>query len=73
LRQARALRLRCVFACTTQERVGAFFERQGFEPISPDELPARKWRHYDQRRRRRVHCYRRELPARRRRKSPVPE
>ncbi|MBS1106884.1 MAG: N-acetylglutamate synthase [Deltaproteobacteria bacterium] len=73
LRQARALRFRSIFACTTQERVAAFFERQGFEPISPDELPARKWRRYDQRRRRRVQCYRRELPVRRRRKAPAPE
>jgi N-acetylglutamate synthase-like GNAT family acetyltransferase len=73
LRQARTLRFRSVFACTTQERVGAFFERQGFEPISPDELPARKWRRYDQRRRRRVQCYRRELPVRRRRKPPAAE
>lgn len=66
LRQARALRLRCVFACTTQERVGAFFERQGFEPIAVEDLPARKWRGYDRRRRRRVLCYKRDLPARRR-------
>ena len=66
LRQARSLRLRWVFACTTQERVGAFFERQGFEPISTEDLPARKWRGYDRRRRRHVLCFKRDLPARRR-------
>jgi N-acetylglutamate synthase-like GNAT family acetyltransferase len=68
LRQARGLRMRWVFACTTHETVAAFFERQGFEEVSPDELPARKWQRYDQRRRRRVRCFRRELAVRRRRK-----
>jgi N-acetylglutamate synthase-like GNAT family acetyltransferase len=73
LRQARALRLRWVFACTTQDRVGAFFERQGFEAIPLEDLPARKWSRYDQRRRRQLLCYRRELAARRRRKSAAAE
>jgi len=65
LRQARGLRLRWVFACTTQPRVGAFFEHQGFEAVDADELPARKWRGYDRRRRRRVLCYRREIRRKR--------
>ena len=64
LRRARALRLHWVFACTTQERVGTFFERQGFEVAAPDELPARKWRGYDRGRRRRLRCYRRAVRAR---------
>jgi amino-acid N-acetyltransferase len=68
LRLARESRLRWVFACTTQERVGAFFERHGFEPVPWDELPARKWRGYDRRRRRRLICQRREV---RRRRSPA--
>jgi N-acetylglutamate synthase-like GNAT family acetyltransferase len=72
LRQARALRLRSVFACTTQERVGTFFLRQGFERVAPEAVPARKWRRYDRRRRRRIHCYRRDLGARRRR-APAAE
>ncbi len=71
LRQARALRMRWVFACTTQDRVGSFFERQGFEEMPADDVPERKWRRYDRHRRRRVRCYRRELPVRRRRK-PMP-
>ncbi|RIL05305.1 MAG: hypothetical protein DCC71_10850 [Proteobacteria bacterium] len=69
LRQARAMRLRSVFACTTRDRVGLFFERQGFERVSADDLPASKWRRYDRRRRRRLQCYRRELPTRRRRRA----
>jgi len=69
LRRARAQKLRVVFGVTTQPRVGAFFERLGFEPASADELPPSRWRGYDRRRRGRLHCYRRELrrtPARRR-------
>jgi len=50
-----------VFACTISERVGAFFERNGFRPVAPDDLPAAKWRDYDPERRHRVHCYRRDL------------
>ena len=64
LRRARALRLRSVFACTTQERVGAFFLRQGFEVAAPGDLPARKWRGYDRLRRRRLRCYRRAVGRR---------
>ena len=66
LRQARESRMRWVFACTTQERVGAFFERQGFERVDADELPVRKWRRYDRRRRRRILCFKRDLARRRR-------
>jgi amino-acid N-acetyltransferase len=52
-----------VFACTVSERVGAFFERNAFRGVVPDELPAEKWRDYDPERRARVRCYRRELGA----------
>ena len=47
-----------VYACTTSERVGAFFERHAFRLVSPDELPGSKWRGYDPERRDRVLCYR---------------
>lgn len=69
LRRARAQKLRVVFGVTTQPRVGAFFERLGFEPGRAEDLPASRWRGYDRRRRGRLLCYRRELrrrPARRR-------
>jgi N-acetylglutamate synthase-like GNAT family acetyltransferase len=68
LRRARAQKLRQVFACTTQPRVGAFFERLGFEPMPIEELPPSKWRGYDRRRRGRLLCYQRSVwrrPARR--------
>jgi N-acetylglutamate synthase-like GNAT family acetyltransferase len=57
LAQAVALGLERVFACTTQERVGAFFERLGFKPVDAGELPAARWDGYDPGRRARVRCY----------------
>ncbi len=64
LGRARELALRSVFACTTSEPVGAFFERQGFERVAARQLPASKWRGYDAARRRRLCCYTRVLAGR---------
>jgi len=50
-----------VFACTTSDRVGAFFERNGFRRVRHEEVPDEKWRGYDPVRRSRVRCYRRDL------------
>ncbi len=61
LAEARQRALAYVFACTVSERVGAFFERNGFASVAPDELPAPKWQDYDPGRRERLRCYRREL------------
>jgi amino-acid N-acetyltransferase len=61
LRRARAQKLRQVFACTTQPRVGAFFDRLGFEPMPTEALPPSKWRGYDRRRRGRLLCYQRSV------------
>ncbi len=41
------LGLAYLFACTTQERVGQFFERQGFRRIPSSAVPATKWACYD--------------------------
>ncbi len=60
-RRARAIGLAGVYACTTSERVGAFFGRQGFAEVGPDRIPSEKWRHYDAERRARVRCYRLDL------------
>jgi amino-acid N-acetyltransferase len=57
LAQAEALGLERVFACTTQERVGAFFERMGFTLADSCELPAARWDGYDPDRRARLRCY----------------
>ncbi len=61
IERARRLRLGSVFACTTSERVGAFFARQGFEQVEPQSLPASKWEAYDPERRERLLCFRREV------------
>ena len=58
---ARELGLFQVYACTTSERVGAFFQRNGFRAAAQEEIPQAKWRSYDAERRSRVRCYRREL------------
>ena len=50
-----------LFACTTQERVGQFFERQGFWQIPPAEVPPAKWVGYDEARRRRLAVFRFDL------------
>lgn len=50
-----------LFACTTQERVGQFFERQGFRAVSQDEMPAAKWVDYDGERRRDLLCFKLDL------------
>jgi amino-acid N-acetyltransferase len=50
-----------LFACTTQERVGQFFERQGFRQIPLDQAPPGKWAGYDDSRRRGLLCYRFDL------------
>jgi amino-acid N-acetyltransferase len=55
--------LRAVFACTTSERVGAFFERQGFHGVAQEDIPAARWEGYDAARRARVRCFQRELAS----------
>ena len=50
-----------VFACTTSERVEAFFARHGFRTVSPDEIPKEKWDGYPPERRPRVICVRRDV------------
>jgi len=52
---------RFVFACTTSERVVAFFEGHGFREVGADEIPGEKWEGYPPDRRERLRCVRREL------------
>jgi amino-acid N-acetyltransferase len=61
LARSRERKLDYVYACTTSERVGAFFERHAFRVAGPDEVPTAKWRGYDPDRRTRVSCYRMDL------------
>jgi N-acetylglutamate synthase-like GNAT family acetyltransferase len=50
-----------LFACTTSERVTAFFLRNGFRCVESDTLPIEKWSDYDPKRRADLRCLRRDL------------
>ncbi len=59
--EARRLGLVYVFACTTSERVGQFFQRQGFREVPQDQVPDRRWLGYDPERKMMVRCFRLDL------------
>ncbi|HYC23758.1 MAG TPA: GNAT family N-acetyltransferase [Candidatus Bathyarchaeia archaeon] len=61
---ARAEKLRYVFAVTTVERAAAFFVREGFRRVGSDEVPEVKWRDYDPARQARATVFRLDLDAR---------
>lgn len=58
MERARQDGLAYLFSCTTSDRVEAFFVRQGFRRVSPDDVPKAKWETYDPERRKRVRCMR---------------
>ena len=60
---ARELGLSHVYACTTSERIGAFFERNGFRTVAQQEIPEAKWRGIRCGTSLPVRCYRRELES----------
>jgi N-acetylglutamate synthase-like GNAT family acetyltransferase len=47
LKEARARRLKYLFACTSDDRVAGLFSRLGFERARASDVPAAKWRGYD--------------------------
>jgi len=51
-----------LFACTTQEGAQRLFERHGFCRVTPEDVPAAKWRGYDIARKQQIAVYRRDLP-----------
>ena len=59
--RARARGCEYVFACTTSDRVVAFFERNGFKGVGPAQVPESKWQGYDPERRGRARCLRCDL------------
>ena len=61
LKEAEARRLKYVFACTSEDRVGDFFSRLGFKRVSAREVPAAKWRGYDASRIKRISIFRSNL------------
>ena len=60
-KRARARGFEAAFGCTTHARVSAFFARQGFPRVAPDEIPEAKWRNYDPARRARLFCHLRKF------------
>src|SRR5579862_1591597 len=47
LKEARARRLKYVFACTSDDRVAGLFSRLGFNRVDVRDVSAAKWRGYD--------------------------
>ena len=62
LKEARARKLRYVFACTSEEHAARFFKRLKFRRIAPKDVPAAKWRGYDRERIKRLSIFRIEFP-----------
>src|SRR5262249_20504262 len=51
-----------LFACTTQEGAQRLFERHGFCQVTPEDVPATKWRGYEAARKQQIVVYRRDFP-----------
>jgi amino-acid N-acetyltransferase len=62
-----------LFATTTQEGAQRLFERHGFHRVTPEDVPAAKWREYDPERKRQIIVYRRELVSRFTQSGPLDE
>ncbi len=61
IKEARARRLKYVFACTSEERAARFFLRMKFRRVSPGSVASAKWRGYDASRIARLSIFRLDL------------
>jgi len=61
LKEAKARKLKYVFACTSEERAAHFFRKLKFRRVSPDQVSSLKWRGYDPERIERLSIFRLEL------------
>ncbi len=61
VRRARESGYAYAFACTTSDRVAAFFERAGFRHVDGEAIPPAKWQGYPRERRDRLICLRIDL------------
>jgi N-acetylglutamate synthase-like GNAT family acetyltransferase len=63
LKEARARKLKYVFACTSEEHAARFFKRLKFHRVAPADVPAAKWRDYNRDRIKRLSIFRIDLSA----------
>jgi len=61
LKEAKARKLKYVFACTSEERAASFFRKLKFRRVGPTEISSLKWRGYDPDRIARLSIFRLEL------------
>jgi N-acetylglutamate synthase-like GNAT family acetyltransferase len=61
IREAKARKLKYVFACTSEERAARFFQKLKFRRVGPDQVTALKWRGYDSKRIERISIFRLDL------------
>jgi N-acetylglutamate synthase-like GNAT family acetyltransferase len=61
IKEAKARKLKYVFACTSEERAARFFQKLKFRHVGPGQVSSLKWRGYDSRRIERISIFRRDL------------
>jgi len=61
IKEARARKLKYVFACTSEERAARFFQKLKFRRVSPEQITSLKWRGYDANRIGRLSIFRLDL------------
>jgi N-acetylglutamate synthase-like GNAT family acetyltransferase len=61
IKEAKARKLKYVFACTSEERAARFFQKLKFRRVAPEQVTPLKWRGYDARRIERLSIFRLDL------------
>ena len=61
IKEAKARKLKYVFACTSEERAARFFQKLKFRRVAPEQVTPLKWRDYDARRIERLSIFRLDL------------
>jgi len=61
IKEAKARKLKYVFACTSEERAARFFQKLKFRRVGPDQVTSLKWRGYDSSRIERISIFRLDL------------
>ncbi len=61
IKEAKARKLKYVFACTSEERAARFFSKLKFRRVGADQVTPLKWRGYDSKRIERISIFRLDL------------